>query len=48
MKKNFDDFISKYLEGDRAIDPAIVNIDSPLLIEQIKEDKGWKDGNAIS
>lgn len=50
MKEKCNDPTSQHPEGDHMIDGPLVSIDLPLLMEQIKEEKSWKDGkrNAIT
>ena len=50
MKEKYNDPTSQRPEGNRMIDGPMVSIDLPLFMEQIKEEKTWKDGkrNAIT
>lgn len=50
MKEKYNDPTPQRPEGDRMIDGPMVSIDLPLFMEQIKEEKSWKDGrrNAIT
>jgi quercetin dioxygenase-like cupin family protein len=50
MKENSNEPTSQRPDGDRKIDGPLVSLDLPLLMEQIKEEKSWKDGkrNAIT
>lgn len=50
MKEKYNDRTSQRPEGNRMMDGPMVSIDLPLFMEQIKEEKTWKDGkrNAIT
>lgn len=50
MEEIFNESTSQRPEGDRMIDAALVSIDLPLFMKQIKEETPWKDGkrNAIT
>lgn len=50
MEEKFNDPTSQRPEGNRMIDAALVSIDLPLYMAQIKEETSWKDGkrNAIT
>lgn len=50
MVEKFNESTEQRPDGDRTIDAALVSIDLPLYISQIKEETSWKDGkrNAIT
>jgi hypothetical protein len=50
MENKFNDATAQRPEGERVIDGALVAIDLPLFMEQIKEEAPWKesDRNAIT
>jgi quercetin dioxygenase-like cupin family protein len=50
MDEKYNESTPQRPEGDRSIDAALVTIDLPLFIEQIKQESSWKDGdrNAIT
>ncbi len=50
MDEKYNESTPQRPEGDRSIDAALVNIDLPLFIEQIKQESSWKDSdrNAIT
>ena len=50
MDTKFNNATKQRLKGDRIIDAPLVTIDIPLLIEQIRKEKLWKDNdrNAIT
>jgi quercetin dioxygenase-like cupin family protein len=50
MQNKFNESTAQRPEGDRLIDAALVTIDLPLFMEQIKEETPWKerDRNAIT
>lgn len=50
MTEKFNNSTPQRPEGDRMLDAALVHIDLPLHIRQIKEEPAWKDGkkNAIT
>lgn len=50
MEEKHNDSTSQRPEGDRMIDSQLVSIDLPFFMEQVKEEKSWKDGkrNAIT
>ena len=50
MEEKYNEATQQRPEGDRPIDAALVTIDLPMFIKQIKEESSWKDGkrNAIT
>lgn len=50
MQEKFNDPTALRPNGERMIDAALVKIDLPLYMSQIKEETSWKDGkrNAIT
>jgi quercetin dioxygenase-like cupin family protein len=50
MDAKFNDATNQRLKRDRIIDAPLVTLDIPLLIEQIRKEKLWKDNdrNAIT
>ena len=50
MEEKFNKSTAQRPEGERAIDAALIGIDLPLYMSQIKEETAWKDGkrNAIT
>ena len=50
MTEKFNDSTPQRPEGDRMLDSALVHIDLPLYMRQVKEESAWKDGkkNAIT
>ena len=50
MEEKFNEATSQRPEGDRPLDAALVTIDLPAFIKQIKEESTWKgsDRNAIT
>ena len=50
MKEKHNDATPQRPEGDRLIDAALVNIDLPSIMKELKEETSWKDGrrNAIT
>lgn len=44
MEEKYNEPTRQRHEGDRPIDAAMVSIDLPLFMEQIKEESSWKDG----
>ncbi|MFI5154038.1 MAG: cupin domain-containing protein [Chitinophagales bacterium] len=50
MKQKFTEATQQRHEGDRIMDAAMVTIDLPLFIKQIKQESPWKDKdrNAIT
>lgn len=50
MEEKFNESTAQRPEGERLLDAALVSIDLPFYISQIKEETSWKDGkrNAIT
>jgi quercetin dioxygenase-like cupin family protein len=50
MKERHNEATQQRPEGDRPIDAALVKIDLPVFMKQIKEESPWKEGkrNAIT
>ncbi len=50
MDEKYNESTPQRPEGDRSVDAALVSIDLPLFIEQIKQESAWKDSdrNAIT
>jgi quercetin dioxygenase-like cupin family protein len=50
MEEKHNDATHQRPEGHRTVDAALVTIDLPAFIQQIKEESSWKDGkrNAIT
>jgi quercetin dioxygenase-like cupin family protein len=50
MEEKHNEATHQRPEGDRQIDAALVTIDLPMYMQQIKEESSWKDGkrNAIT
>jgi len=50
MDKIFNESTTQRPDGDRTIDAALVRIDLPFFMEQIKKETSWKDSkrNAIT
>lgn len=50
MEEKFNESTAQRPDGERMIDAALVSIDLPLYMAQIKEESSWKDGkrNAIT
>lgn len=50
MDEKYNESTPQRPEGDRSIDAALVTIDLPLFLEQIKQESSWKDSdrNAIT
>jgi len=50
MEEKFNEATDQRPEGDRVIDAAMVTIDLPAFMEQIKQEAAWKerDRNAIT
>ena len=50
MEERHNEATQQRPEGDRPIDAALVTIDLPVFMKQIKEESSWKDGkrNAIT
>lgn len=45
MEKKYTDATPQRPKGDRSTDAELVNIDLPSLMEQIKQEPSWKNGN---
>ena len=45
MEEKYNEATEKRPQGDRPIDAAMVTIDLPIFMEQIKEESSWKDSN---
>jgi quercetin dioxygenase-like cupin family protein len=50
MEEKFNEATRQRPEGDRVMDAALVTIDLPLFVKQIKQEAAWKDTdrNAIT
>ena len=50
MEEKFNESTVQRPDGERMIDAALVSIDLPLYMAQIKEESSWKNGkrNAIT
>lgn len=50
MDEKYNESTPQRPAGDRSVDAALVSIDLPLFIEQIKQESAWKDSdrNAIT
>jgi quercetin dioxygenase-like cupin family protein len=50
MEEKFNESTAQRPDGERMIDAALVSIDLPLYMAQIKDESSWKDGkrNAIT
>jgi quercetin dioxygenase-like cupin family protein len=50
MDEKFNESTAQRPDGERMIDAALVSIDLPLYMAQIKDESSWKDGkrNAIT
>ena len=50
MEEKFNEATQQRPEGDRVMDAAMVTIDLPSFIKQVKEESSWKDNdrNAIT
>ena len=48
METKYNDPTAQRPDGDRLIDAALVPIDLPLFMEQIKEEAPWREGDRNS
>ena len=50
MKERHNEATQQRPEGNRPIDAALVKIDLPVFMKQIKEESSWKEGkrNAVT
>lgn len=50
MEEKSNESTAQRPDGERMIDAALISIDLPLYMAQIKEESSWKDGkrNAIT